>query len=78
MNENSPKFFIVAGEQSGDLHGSKLIDSIKKQYPKASFVGHGGDRRVLLLAWMVQIVSPPLPRGSGRMWLRPGPDAGLA
>ena len=46
MNENSPKFFIVAGEQSGDLHGSKLIDSIKKQYPKSSFVGHGGDRMV--------------------------------
>ena len=46
MNQDSLKFFIVAGEQSGDLHGSKLIDSIKKQYPKSTFIGHGGDRMI--------------------------------
>ena len=46
MNKDSPRFFIVAGEQSGDLHGSKLIDSIKKQYPHSTFIGHGGDRMI--------------------------------
>lgn len=46
MNARPPKFFIVAGEQSGDLHGSKLIQAIKKQEPSAVFMGHGGDRMV--------------------------------
>ena len=36
-------FFIIAGEQSGDLHGSKLIRSIKKLYPNSHFIGHGGE-----------------------------------
>jgi len=46
MNQDSIKFFIVAGEQSGDLHGSNLINSIKKLHPDASFIGHGGDRMI--------------------------------
>ena len=46
MNAKAPKFFIVAGEQSGDLHGSMLMQAIKKFEPSASFVGHGGDRMV--------------------------------
>ena len=46
MNQKSLKFFVVAGEQSGDLHGSKLIDSLKKQHPNSTFVGHGGDRMI--------------------------------
>ena len=33
MSQSSPIFFMVAGEQSGDLHGSKLIQSIKKLNP---------------------------------------------
>ena len=37
-------FFIVAGEESGDLHGSKLIQSLKTLNSNISFIGHGGDR----------------------------------
>ena len=37
------KYFIVAGEPSGDLHGSKLIKAIKELNPNSSFMGHGGD-----------------------------------
>ena len=44
MNKDAPTFFIVAGEQSGDLHGAKLIQSIKKINPDSTFIGHGGDR----------------------------------
>ncbi|MBT3216782.1 MAG: lipid-A-disaccharide synthase [Candidatus Marinimicrobia bacterium] len=41
---NSLTYFLVVGEASGDLHGSNLIREIKRQYPNAEFVGHGGDR----------------------------------
>ncbi len=40
-------FFIVAGEASGDLHGSLLMRSIRKTAPDARFKGHGGDRMVM-------------------------------
>ena len=38
------KYFIIAGEPSGDLHGGKLIKAIKDLNPNSSFMGHGGDR----------------------------------
>jgi len=41
---NSLKVFIVAGEESGDLHASKLIQQIKKYNQQIEFYGHGGDR----------------------------------
>jgi lipid-A-disaccharide synthase len=37
------KYFIIAGEASGDLHGSHLIRSIKQQDPSAEFRFWGGD-----------------------------------
>ena len=33
------KYFIVAGEPSGDLHGSMLIKAIKDLNPNSSFMG---------------------------------------
>lgn len=37
------KYFIIAGERSGDLHGSNLITAIKKADKDAQIQGWGGD-----------------------------------
>jgi lipid-A-disaccharide synthase len=37
------KFFLIAGEASGDLLGSKLIKELKLKEPDAIFVGVGGE-----------------------------------
>ncbi len=37
------KYYIVAGEPSGDLHGSNLIKHLKKMDAEAEFRGLGGD-----------------------------------
>lgn len=37
------KYYIIAGEASGDLHGSNLIASIKKIDPRAKIRAWGGD-----------------------------------
>jgi lipid-A-disaccharide synthase len=37
------KYFIVAGEASGDLHASNLVKAIKRLQPGAEFAGFGGD-----------------------------------
>lgn len=37
------KYYIIAGERSGDLHGSNLIKSLRKNDPKANLRGFGGD-----------------------------------
>jgi len=37
------KYYVIAGERSGDLHGSNLIKEIKKLDAQASFRGFGGD-----------------------------------
>ena len=42
----NPPFFIVAGEASGDLHGSKLMLELQKINPNINFVGLGGDKMV--------------------------------
>ena len=38
------KIFIISGEDSGDLHGAKLIASIKQVNPNTEFFGIGGNR----------------------------------
>lgn len=37
------KYYIIAGEASGDLHGSNLMKEIKKQDPQADFRFWGGE-----------------------------------
>lgn len=37
------KFFLIAGERSGDLHGGNLIKALRKHNPDAQFQGFGGD-----------------------------------
>ena len=36
------KYFIIAGEHSGDLHASNLVEKIKERDPSAVFIGAGG------------------------------------
>ena len=38
------RYYIIAGEASGDLHASNLVDAIKKIEPNAEFRGLGGDK----------------------------------
>lgn len=38
------KYYIIAGEASGDLHGANLVKAIKILDPQARFRGFGGDR----------------------------------
>ncbi len=37
------RYYIVAGERSGDLHGSNLVKAIVKRDPQAVMQGFGGD-----------------------------------
>ncbi|MZH02563.1 MAG: lipid-A-disaccharide synthase [Nitrospinae bacterium] len=41
---DSPHYLIIAGEASGDLHGSKLVSALMTRFPNASFTGMGGSR----------------------------------
>jgi len=38
------KYFILAGEKSGDLHGSNLVKEIRLLDKKAEIIGWGGDQ----------------------------------
>lgn len=38
------KYFIIAGEPSGDIHASRLIQAVKALDAEAHFAGLGGDR----------------------------------
>lgn len=37
------KYYLIAGEASGDLHASHLISALKAEDPQAEFRGYGGD-----------------------------------
>jgi lipid-A-disaccharide synthase len=37
------KFYLIAGEASGDLHAANLIKALKKKHPQAEFRCWGGD-----------------------------------
>ena len=37
------KYYLIAGEASGDLHGARLIEALRAQDPKASIRCWGGD-----------------------------------
>ncbi|HLW14804.1 MAG TPA: hypothetical protein VKX30_04835, partial [Flavobacteriaceae bacterium] len=37
------KYYLIAGEASGDLHGSNLMRAILKEDPQAEFRFWGGD-----------------------------------
>jgi lipid-A-disaccharide synthase len=41
---DSPHYLIIAGEASGDLHGSKLVSALKTRLPNSRFTGMGGTR----------------------------------
>lgn len=41
--QESLRYFFIAGEASGDLHASNLIKHLKVQKPNAVFEGFGGD-----------------------------------
>jgi lipid-A-disaccharide synthase len=40
------KFYIIAGEASGDLHGANLVNEIKASQPNTEFRGFGGDKMI--------------------------------
>ena len=44
MTSEAKNFLIVAGESSGDMHGSGLVSALKKIHPNCDFKGLGGKR----------------------------------
>jgi lipid-A-disaccharide synthase len=41
---NRPRIFLSAGEPSGDLHGARLAEALRRRFPHAELCGLGGDR----------------------------------
>lgn len=51
------KYFFIAGEASGDLHASRLMEALKKAEPQARFAGMGGDRMAAAGCMIVRHIS---------------------
>jgi lipid-A-disaccharide synthase len=49
--------YIIAGEESGDIHGSHLVQELLKLYPKIKFIGHGGDKMAAAGVEIIEHVS---------------------
>ena len=43
-NRSTPRFLLVAGEESGDMRAAPLLKAIKSDFPEASFFGVAGER----------------------------------
>jgi lipid-A-disaccharide synthase len=41
---SSPRIFLSAGEPSGDLHGARVAEALRRRWPEAELFGLGGDR----------------------------------
>jgi len=48
------RYYIIAGEASGDLHGSNLIKELKKKDAEADIRCWGGDKMEAAGAWLVK------------------------
>ena len=57
----SPVIMFIAGENSGDLHGAKLISELKKLFPDSDFFGFGGDRMERAGMHLVENLAQKLP-----------------
>ena len=44
MSISAPRFIIVAGEASGDMHAAHLVRALKERCPRAVFSGLGGPK----------------------------------
>jgi len=49
--------FIIAGEESGDIHGAKLVQEIRKLNPTIRFIGHGGDKMKIAGVKVIEHIS---------------------
>ena len=49
--------FIIAGEESGDIHGAKLVQQIRKLNPTTRFIGHGGDKMKIAGVKVIEHIS---------------------
>jgi lipid-A-disaccharide synthase len=69
--KGAPLILIVAGEASGDAHGSRLVAEIRQVLPQAQFVGIGGEalasQGVKLLARAEDLAVVGLTEVAGRL-----------
>ncbi|MGH7466126.1 MAG: hypothetical protein ACREK1_13170, partial [Longimicrobiales bacterium] len=44
LSLSRPRIFLSAGEPSGDLHGARVAEALRRRWPDAELFGLGGDR----------------------------------